>query len=124
MIFPNKYIKLNNTLLGIAALTLSLLIEPMNMNLLWGKISNKRKDLTFDQFVLALDLLFVLGLIHFSENRIEKLILIKEKEQNDKKKVSVIIDFINYCEIRKLNKKDALIPYILEICEVLKNDTA
>jgi hypothetical protein len=63
MILPTKHLTPAQSLLGVSSRMLARLRDPRTVNQLWEE---SRSDLTigsFDRFVLALDLLFLLGAI-------------------------------------------------------------
>ncbi|MEI2358992.1 ABC-three component system middle component 6 [Priestia megaterium] len=124
MILPNKYITLNNSLLGIGSVILASLNKPSHVSFLWEKITSNKYRISFDKFILALDFLFVLGLINVTNNNIERVI-------NEELKIIKIdfvkdtsIQFEEFLKSRNLNTRDAIITYMFQICEVLKNDIA
>lgn len=72
MILPNKIIALDKSIFGIGAQILSFLDNPLTVSALWD-ISKKRINLnSFQYFVLALSFLYLIGAIHFKNNRIYK----------------------------------------------------
>jgi len=73
MILPSKYIREDEALLGVGAKILGLLIHDMPLSELWEK-SKKQLDLgNFERFVLTLDMLYVMGLIVFDDNEIQRI---------------------------------------------------
>ena len=61
MILPTKHIPLDQTLLGVGAVLLPYLTEAHTVSSLWEATRENVSVGTFDRFVLALDLLHVLG---------------------------------------------------------------
>jgi len=70
VILPNKHLTPRQSLLGIAAEILSYLDGPQTVNQLWERCRDDRTIGTFDRFVLALDLLFIVGAVDRSSGRI------------------------------------------------------
>ena len=73
MILPNKYIQENVALIGVGATVLSHLSFDQSLSSLWENMKNLTNVNNFERFVLALDLLFVLGLVEFKNNKIVKV---------------------------------------------------
>jgi hypothetical protein len=79
MITPTKGIRPNRTLLYIGGQILSDLDEPTTVSAAWESLSRRRirlgqdDTLTFDWYVLALDLLHALGAIKLSNGLITKV---------------------------------------------------
>jgi hypothetical protein len=75
MILPSKHLREDRALLTIGANVLQLLSEPKTVSRLWSDMKNRRDaatPLSYDWFVLALDLLFTMGLITFERGKVEK----------------------------------------------------
>jgi hypothetical protein len=78
MLLPTKTLSPTRSLLGVGASILRLLDEPKPVSRLWDDFKRRRSALrgsptiTFAWFVLALDMLFVVGLIQFDRGRIAK----------------------------------------------------
>lgn len=76
MILPTKHLREDRTLLAIGADVLRLLGESKTVSRLWDDFQRRHDDddanstVTYDWFVLALDLLFALGLVDFQRGRI------------------------------------------------------
>lgn len=63
MIMPTKHVSLDRSLLGIGAILLPRCGHPVTVTSLWNRVKGQPSVGSFEQFVLALDLLFVLGAI-------------------------------------------------------------
>ena len=69
MILPTKHLRPNRALIGVGAEVLGTLRRPMTMSKLWDEIRSRRSaDTTspvidYRWFVLALDLLYMLGAV-------------------------------------------------------------
>ena len=78
MLLPTKTLSPTRSLLGVGASILRLLDEPKPVSRLWEDFKRRRSALrgsptiTFAWFVLALDMLFMFGLIQFDRGRIAK----------------------------------------------------
>lgn len=74
MILPTKHLPQDRALLSVGARILENLGRPKTISALWGEIAKRpelpqasSKPMSFDGFVLALDLLFLLGAIDLNE---------------------------------------------------------
>jgi hypothetical protein len=67
MILPTKHLPEERSLIGIGAEVLGLLDEKKTVSALWDEFKRTRRDrratITFDWFVLALDLLFMMNAV-------------------------------------------------------------
>lgn len=75
MILPTKGIAPQQALVALGADVLRLLDESKTVSRLWSEFKGQepRADaVTFDWFVLALDLLFVLGTVEFDRGRVRR----------------------------------------------------
>ena len=73
MILPTKGISSDKALLSIGALILRDLDEPKTVSRLWADLRRVEEgplELTFDWFVLALDLLYLMGTLDYLDGRI------------------------------------------------------
>ncbi|MCX6237035.1 MAG: hypothetical protein NTY07_05655 [Bacteroidia bacterium] len=72
MILPTKHIRISESLIGLGGYLLNLLKEPTTVDHLWlkfEKVNNKRFPAyhNFDNMVLSLNLLFLMGIIDINE---------------------------------------------------------
>lgn len=67
MILPTKHIPVQHALIGVGALVLGHLQRPVTISALWERVRREEAVSTFDRFVLALDLLFLLGAIELRD---------------------------------------------------------
>lgn len=73
MILPSKHLSQNRALLTVGAVILRHLSDPVTVSALWEEISRSAREqkaaspLRYDAFVLALDLLFLIGAIELRE---------------------------------------------------------
>ena len=72
MILPTKYISIRYSLLGIGAELLKSLDTPKTVTALWSIAKTLPEVKTFQRYVLALDLLFILGAIEMRRGMLTK----------------------------------------------------
>ncbi len=78
MILPTKHIKPDRALLSIGAEVLACLREPMTVSRAWDEIRRRRggssepSAITYDWFILALDLLFMVKALDFENGILRK----------------------------------------------------
>lgn len=63
MILPTKHITMNRCLLGVGAIVLEHLKRPQTVTRLWTSVRSHPDVVTFDRFILALDLLYLMGAV-------------------------------------------------------------
>jgi len=76
MILPTKGITPRRALVSLGGEVLRLLTESKTVSRLWEDLRTARApctDVTFDWFILSLDLLFFLGAIEFERGRIRRV---------------------------------------------------
>lgn len=79
MILPTKRLSQDRSLLYVGAEILRLVDEPKTVSRLWQELQSERSaqsglaPLTYDWFILALDLLFLINAIRVERGRIEKV---------------------------------------------------
>lgn len=78
MILPTKRISNDRALLAVGGEVLSLLNEPKTVSRLWEELRQARvarstvRTVTYDWFILSLDLLYSLGAINLEEGLVRK----------------------------------------------------
>ena len=72
MIMPTKHVSLGSSILGIGAQILEQLTRPTSVTALWELAKELPTVGSFERFVLALDLLFIVGAVRLQEDRIER----------------------------------------------------
>lgn len=78
MILPTKHVRPDRALLGVGAEVLGVLGRPMTMSMLWDEIRSRRSVsepnavLDYRWFVLALDLLYIIGAVELDGGLIRK----------------------------------------------------
>ena len=78
MILPTEHVRPDRSLLGVGAKVLAMLVRPMTISALWDGIRSHRSGgepdavLEYRWFVLALDLLYILGVVDLDGDLIRK----------------------------------------------------
>jgi hypothetical protein len=78
VILPTKHLPSDRALLTVGARVLALLDEPRTVSSLWDRIRlkrelrDKRAPMSYDWFILALDLLFLMEAIDFRDGVIRR----------------------------------------------------
>ncbi len=79
MILPSKHLSQDRALLTVGARILQNLQQPKTVSALWEEIPRKRETagnatlpLSYDSFILALDLLFLIGAIELREGLLSR----------------------------------------------------
>lgn len=73
MILPSKHLSEDRALITIGAEVLRRLGEPKTVSRLWNELKQgHHAAITYDWFVLGLDLLFAIGLVEFSRGRVAR----------------------------------------------------
>jgi hypothetical protein len=75
MVLPTKHLALNRSLLGIGADVLVLLQQPISVSRMWEEFKQTREGseanrVPFDWFILALDLLYMVGAVEYRRGRL------------------------------------------------------
>lgn len=73
MILPTKHIPLGNSLLGLGARVVGHLDRPRTLTAVWEGVRENSEIETFPRLVLALDLLFALGVVEFRDGLIARI---------------------------------------------------
>jgi len=71
MILPTKHIPVDQTLLALGAVMLPHLEQPCTVSGLWEKVKSVSAMGNFERFVLTLDMLFIIGIVRFSDEMLE-----------------------------------------------------
>jgi hypothetical protein len=74
MILPTKTCSLSNSLLGFGRVILKSLATPNTVTALWEKIHSEDQQITFEKFILTLDLLYLLSIIEFDHGLLRRKI--------------------------------------------------
>jgi hypothetical protein len=72
MILPTKHIPQSEALIGIGATMLEHLSGPMTVSGLWERLRSEPNVGTFERFVLASNLLYIIGAIDIKDGLIVK----------------------------------------------------
>ena len=67
MILPSKHISQNQTLIGVGAVLLKEIGKPQTVTSLWESVCEHSSIGTFERFVLALDMLHIIGVIELEK---------------------------------------------------------
>ena len=65
MILPTKHLPAAQTLLGAGAVIFSELAQPRTVTALWECVKDSKSVATFERFILALTMLYALGVVRF-----------------------------------------------------------
>ena len=77
MILPSKHLGADRALITVGAELLELLPEPKTVSRLWTELKRRRAEVVpimYDWFILALDMLFALGLVAFERGRVSRIV--------------------------------------------------
>lgn len=80
MILPTKHIRPDRALLSVGAELLECLREPKTVSRLWDEVRTRRgrhagaAPLGYDWFILAVDLLFMLGAVEYERGLVRKVV--------------------------------------------------
>ena len=72
MILPTKHISPERSLIGIGGLILHHLDHPQTITRLWEQVRPAPQLESFEQFILALDLLYIISAIDFSSGLLKR----------------------------------------------------
>jgi len=72
MILPDKYISIEETMLGLGAVAYRKLETPQTVTNLWRFMMRVPQVATYERFLLSLDLLYALGMIEMHEGTIRR----------------------------------------------------
>jgi hypothetical protein len=72
MILPTKHLPLERTLLAAGAQLLERLDRPLTVSGLWDRVRQEVAFPSFDHLVLALDVLFALGMVDLEEGKLRR----------------------------------------------------
>ena len=73
MIMPSKYLREDEALVGVGGILLQRIEGRRNISFLWEDVKTNHAVATFERFILALDFLFLLGLIDIKDNEIMRV---------------------------------------------------
>ena len=76
MILPTKHVRVDRALIGVGAELLALLSRPRTISKLWDQVRERRgavaAPISYDWFILALDMLFLIGAITLDRGLIKR----------------------------------------------------
>lgn len=70
MIMPSKYLREDEALIGVSAALLPLIENNGSLTALWESAKKNNAVGSFERFILALDFLYLLGLVDLHNNKI------------------------------------------------------
>ena len=70
---PTKYLKEHETLLGIGVIILKKLTSEKTLSELWETSKNNSNTCSYERFILALDMLFIFGVINIKDNKLMRI---------------------------------------------------
>ena len=73
MILPSKHISQDQALIGIGAILLKEIDQPQTVTSLWEAVREEDAIGTFERFVLALDMLHIIGAINLENGLIVRI---------------------------------------------------
>ncbi len=73
MILPSKHISQDQALIGIGAILLKEIDQPQTVTSLWETVREEDAIGTFERFVLALDMLHIIGAINLENGLIVRM---------------------------------------------------
>lgn len=73
MIMPSKYLREDEALIGVSAALLPLVEKNGNLTALWESAKKIDTVGSFERFILALDFLYLLGLVDLDNNKIVRV---------------------------------------------------
>ena len=72
MILPTKHISPSRSLIGVGAVLLDQLERPITVTALWDKVRGLPEITTFQRFILALDLLYMMDAVNWSDGLLRR----------------------------------------------------
>lgn len=72
MILPTENLRERDSLLGVGAVVLQSLTAPRTVTQLWSRLREDPSVATYERFILALVLLYILGAVRFDDGRIRR----------------------------------------------------
>lgn len=76
MILPSKHLSEERALITVGADVLRLLSRPVTVSRLWTelkRIKERQAPISYDWFILGLDVLYLMGLVEFDRGRVRKM---------------------------------------------------
>jgi hypothetical protein len=70
---PTKHVPLRSSLLGQSTVVLQRLQRPKTISTLWEQVRDTGEMKSYERFLLALDLLFILGVVEFDKGLLRKV---------------------------------------------------
>lgn len=73
MIMPSKYVQEKDALIGVSALIIPYVDNELTLSDLWETLKNESIISNFERFILALDLLFIFGVVVIEDSIIRRV---------------------------------------------------
>lgn len=73
MILPSKHISQEQALIGVGAVLLKEIRSPQTITSLWETVCEQSSIGTFERYILALDMLHIIGIIMFKDGLIMRI---------------------------------------------------
>lgn len=73
MILPTKHTAANEALIGAGALILQQTSKPVLLSNLWEAVKANPAVLTYERFILTLDMLHIIGVIDIEDNMVMRV---------------------------------------------------
>lgn len=73
MILPSKHVHQDQALIGVGAIVLSEMLHPHTVTSLWERARPHEQVGTFERFILALDMLYMIGAVEVTDGMIVRV---------------------------------------------------
>ena len=73
MIMPTKHVTIRHSLIGQSMLVLQKLNRPKTTSTLWSQVKHSDEIRSYERFLMAVDLLFILGAIELREGLLRRV---------------------------------------------------
>jgi hypothetical protein len=78
MILPTKHLRTESSLIYVGGIVQNTIVgRALSIDQLWYQVKNKyktetKKDITYDWFILSLNMLYIIGLVDFEKGKIKE----------------------------------------------------
>ena len=72
MILPSKHVTISSSLLGLGALALDLMDQPITVDQLWHRFSTEHRNIPFERFVVTLTFLYAIKLLEMDDGLLRR----------------------------------------------------
>jgi|CXWL01.1.fsa_nt_gi hypothetical protein len=73
MILPTKHVTIRHSLIGQAMIVLQNINRPKTVSTLWDQVKANGQIRSYERFVLAIDMLFMLGAVELNEGLVRRV---------------------------------------------------